>query len=98
MSRRLLRYGAIFLALSALLFAGKEFPSNPGETTKTNEYIVRLQDGADSSQVLAGLQATPLVHGNLYHLTNAPATLPSRLAGGSQVDFVEPNRVRHGTI
>ena len=98
MCTRFLRCGLTFVTLSAFLFAGKEFPSGPGDASKPNEYIVRLQDGADPATVLAGLQHTPLLHDNIHLLTNIDSSLPPRLAAGAQVDYVEPNRVRHGTL
>src|ERR1041385_8082370 len=86
-------------------WAGDEYPARPGEQVAANELIVRLKPGTTAAPVIAtvfpGAQIQSLGREQLYRIS-VPAGIPpgasTRLAANPQVDFVEPNRVRHTTI
>src|SRR5579872_2967378 len=85
--------------------AGKEYPAKPGEEVVANELIVHLLPGATAATLIAkylpGAQIQALTHAGFF-LIRVPGGLPngvsSQIAADSQVDFVEPNRVRHALV
>ena len=85
--------------------AGKENPAKPGEEVVANELIVRLMPGATAATLIAkylpGAQIQALTHAGFFRI-RVPGGLPNgisaQIAADSQVDFVEPNRVRHALV
>src|SRR5579862_7805758 len=85
--------------------AGKEYPAQPGEEVVANELIVRLMPGATAATLIAkylpGAQIQALTHVGFFRI-RVPSGLPSgvaaKIAADLQVDFVEPNRVRHSLL
>jgi TctA family transporter len=84
-------------------WAGAEYPARPGEQVVTNELIVRLRPGAGAGMLsgyIPGAQVEAL--GRQRFRIRMPAGLPSgisaRIAADLQVDYVEPNRVRHALV
>ena len=85
--------------------AGKEYPAKPGEEVVANELIVRLMPGATAATVIAkylpGAQIQALTHVGFFRI-RVPGSLPTgvsaQIAADLQVDFVEPNRVRHSLL
>src|SRR5690349_7761843 len=103
MSRRACRMLFAMFALSASLQAGRNFQANPGEQTKPNELIVRLKPGSNIAAVLAsvvpGASSNPIQALLNLHRVVVPPGLADRvatlLAALPEVEYVEPNRVRH---
>ena len=96
----------VFLA-AGLLHAARVYPAAPGQEVRPDELIVRLSPGATIDQILRSLPgngntAQPLrAAQRLYLIHNTPGmigTVISSLARNSQVDYVEPNRVRHTSV
>jgi hypothetical protein len=85
-----------------LLWAGKEYPAQPGEQVVPNQLLVKLKSGVLPASVIPGFlpnaQTYSLNLPNIY-LVTVPASIPpnvsSQLAAHSLVDFVEPNRIRN---
>ena len=85
--------------------AGKEYPARPGEEVVANELIVRLMPGVTAATLFAkylpGAQIQAMAHGEVFRI-RVPGGLPSgvsaRIAADLDVDFVEPNRIRHATV
>ncbi|HEY6390067.1 MAG TPA: S8 family serine peptidase, partial [Bryobacteraceae bacterium] len=95
------------LAMASTLWAGKEFPALPGQPVVPNQLLVRYKPGtstaAVTSSLLPGSLALPLPSGlpNVY-LVQLPAGADSgfstQLSQNPNVDYVEPNRIRHITV
>lgn len=94
-SRVSLGTAALAYVLVSAAFAGKEFPANPGEVTRADEYVVRLKDSADPAAVLGSVEHVPLLHLNAHLLKHVPSALVKQLAQQPLVEYIEPNRVRH---
>src|ERR1700732_3394317 len=85
--------------------AGREYPAKAGEPVVANEFIVHLRPGATADSLIArylpGAQVQALAHEGFFRV-RVPGGLPrgvsTRIAADAQVDFVEPNRVRHAVV
>ena len=95
------RLFVLSFAVISTLWAGREFPAQPGEPVAPGEYLVRLVGPVSSVTSALGLPAgstvSDLRHSNI-HLVKLPlavfAAQASRLANHPLVDFIEPNRLR----
>jgi hypothetical protein len=89
----------IGLTLASVLWAGREFPTKPGERTVPNQLLVRYKSGvtlASAATSLArGAQMRDL-RDSLSFLVTLPAgtaaTVSQQLSAHPLVDYVEPNR------
>jgi hypothetical protein len=83
----------IGLTLASVLWAGREFPTKPGERTVPNQLLVRYKSGATS--LARGAQMRDLGD-SLSFLVTLPAgtaaTVSQQLSAHPLVDYVEPNR------
>src|SRR5689334_21111754 len=97
----------VFLTLLfvSALWAGREFKAGPNEETVTDELLVRFKPGVVPvsvlSTVIPGAQLKLIDHLNL-HVIQLPHGLPpgiaAKLANHPDVEFVEPNRIRHASV
>ena len=92
------------LALPSV-WAGKEYPAQPGDRVVANELIIRLKPGTLPSAVVPGFLANALTRAlklaNVYVVqvpNGIPAGITALLAAHPLVDFVEPNRMRHVVV
>ncbi|MCU1337785.1 MAG: alkaline serine protease [Bryobacterales bacterium] len=84
------------------LWAGDEYPARPGEQVVANELIVRLRSGSTAASLIAGYlpgaQVQALGRERLFRIS-VPGGIrngvSTQLAADLQVEYVEPNRVRH---
>src|SRR5690242_4368903 len=94
----------VFIFASAL-WAGREFKAGPGEETVADELLVRFKPGSVPASVLAsvvpGARSTRLDNLNLHWIklpAGTAAGVSTRLASHPDVEFVEPNRIRHALV
>ena len=94
----------LFVPFSAL-WAGREFPQQPGEQVAAQQILVKLAPGVLPAAVIPGIapgaSAVALDRFNLY-LVQLPGAVTnsilSALAAHPLVVFAEPNRVRHALV
>src|SRR2546425_1074221 len=93
------------LVLTSSLWAGREFHARPGEERVGDELLVRLKPGVSADAVLSSLmpggQAKHLGRLNLHVIklpAGAPPGISRQLANHPDVEFVEPNRIRHALV
>ncbi|MBZ5728769.1 MAG: S8 family serine peptidase, partial [Acidobacteriia bacterium] len=96
---------ALVLCGCSVLWAGRDFPAQPGETVVAGQVIVQLVPGASPGVVIGAVAPGASVRSlgalNLYLLTVAPgseAGVSSALAASPLTVFSEPNRVRRTTV
>src|SRR5579883_3653544 len=93
---------AVLLFATSLSWAGKEFPQQPGEQTVANQFLVKTKPAVPPAAVVASFLPNAQVHAtNLkdVYILNLPATAApqalSSLAAHAQVEYLEPDRIRH---
>jgi len=95
------------LALASTLWAGKEFPALPGQPVVPNQLLVRYKPGTSTasiaSSLVPGSQAILLATGlpDVYLVqlpSGTDAGFSTQLSQHPDVEYVEPNRIRHTTI
>jgi thermitase len=103
------RHRTIILAVGLVAglntWAGTEFPAGPGEQVVANELIIRLKAGANANALIAGYlpgaQVQSLGRDPLFRIRvpgGIPNGISTRIAADLQVEYVEPNRVRHTMV
>ena len=90
---------------SQALWAGRQYPAQPGETTLANEILIRLKPGVTASSVISGFLAnatTETVRLPNVYLVKTPNAIANgimlMMAAHPMVEFVEPNRVRRAIV
>ena len=90
---------------SPALWAGRQYPAQPGETTLANEILIRLKPGVTASSVISGFLAnatTETVRLPNVYLVKTPNAIANgimlMMAAHPMVEFVEPNRVRRAIV
>src|SRR5882724_7846681 len=95
------------LALASTLWAGKEFPALPGQAVVPNQLLVRYKPGtlilSVASSLLPGSQVISVATGlsDVYLIQMPPGTnlgYSTQLSQHPDVEYVEPNRIRHTTL
>src|SRR5665213_3909377 len=96
---------AVCLASGLHVWAGTEYPAKPGEEVIANELIVRLMPGVTADALIArylpGAQVQAMRHPGFFRIrvpSGIPNGISSQIAADLQVDFVEPNRIRHAVV
>ncbi len=94
-------------AIASTLWAGKEFPALPGQPVVPNQLLVRYKRGTPSTAVAFSLapagQAVTIATGlpDVY-VVQLPAGnnsgFSTELSQNPDVEYVEPNRIRHTTV
>jgi subtilisin family serine protease len=94
-------------AIASTVWAGKEFPASPGQAVVPNQLLVRYKSGtptaAVTSSLVPGSQVQSLASGlpDVYLVQLPAGTDPAfstQLSQNPNVDYVEPNRIRHITV
>ncbi len=95
------------LSMASTLWAGKEFPALPGQPVVPNQLLVRYKAGTSTlsiaSSLVPGSQAIPVGTGlpDVYLVQLPPGTdagFSTQLSQHPDVEYVEPNRIRHTTV
>src|SRR3954452_25376116 len=90
-----------FLALTPMLWAGKDYPVGPDELVVPNQLIVRLKPFANAASIITGFLPNAQIRRlNLpdVYLVNRVAGIPpgvvALLDAHGLLEFTEPNRIR----
>src|SRR4051812_25412184 len=93
------------IVFASSLWAGRELPAQPGEPVIPTELIVKLKPQKNIAAVLAASAPTAVAEfhsvSDIHRLTvpaASAAALSALLAANPDVDYVEPNRIRHATV
>jgi len=100
-----MKLAAVMMGSALVSWAGVEFHARPGEQVVPNRYIVRLRPGAANLHAALtaapGAQVQALAGGRLLTLTlpsSTRAALVSAVASHIDVDYLEPDRIRHFSL
>ncbi len=99
------RLALLLLSVASALWAGKEYPQQPGEQVVPNQLIIKMNSGVLPASVVslylqnAVIRALNLPDTYVVHVPAAIAPgVSTFLAAHPLVDYVEPDRVRHIVI